>query len=107
MRRLLALAGCLVLMSQFADAGTLDRVRETRTIKLGYRVDAKPHAYRTERGEPAGYSIDLCKEVAAAVIQSIGSAIKTEFVPVLAEQRFESVRDGKVDLLCDPSTITL
>lgn len=107
MRRLLALAGCLVLITQTADAGTLDRVRESRTIKLGYRVDAKPHSYRTDKGEPAGYAVDLCKEVATTVIQMIGSAIKTEFVLVPADQRFESVRDGKVDLLCDPSTITL
>lgn len=107
MRRLLALAGCLVLLSQVAEAGTLDRVRETRTIKLGYRADAKPHSYRTDKGEPAGYAVDLCKEVATAVIQTIGSAIKTEFVLIPADQRFESVRDGKVDLLCDPSTITL
>ena len=107
MLRLPALAGCLILMAQAADAGTLDRVRETLTIKLGYRADAKPHSYRNDKGEPAGYAVDLCKEVATAVIQTIGSAIKTEFVLVPAAQRFESVRDGKVDLLCDPSTITL
>jgi polar amino acid transport system substrate-binding protein/glutamate/aspartate transport system substrate-binding protein len=107
MRCLLALAGCLVLIGHSADAGILDRVRETQTFKLGYRADAKPHSYRTEKGEPAGYAVDLCKEVAAAVIQSIGSAIKTEFVLIPVDQRFESVRDGKVDLLCDPSTITL
>src|SRR5262245_19395559 len=107
MRRLVALAGCLILLSQFAEAGTLDRVRETRTIKLGYRADARPHSYRNDQGQPAGYSVDLCKEVAATVIQTIGSAVKTEFVVIPADQRFESVRDGKVDLLCDPSTITL
>lgn len=107
MRRLLALAGCLVLLPHVAAGGTLDRVRETRAIKLGYRADAKPHSFRTDKGEPAGYAVDLCKEVATAVIQSIGSAIKIEFVLIPADQRFESVRDGKADLLCDPSTITL
>ena len=59
MLRLPALAGCLILMAQAADAGTLDRVRETLTIKLGYRADAKPHSYRNDKGEPAGYAVDL------------------------------------------------
>ncbi len=99
-----ALASALLAMaSQAAGASTLDRIRQTGTFKIGYRVDAKPYSYRTERGQPAGYIVDLCREVAAA----LGPAVKAEYVLVPADQRFEAVREGRVDILCDPSTVTV
>jgi ABC-type amino acid transport substrate-binding protein len=90
-----------------ADAGTLDRVRDTGTFRIGYRADAKPYSYRNEDGQPAGYIVDLCLEVAGAVRSEIGDKVRVEYVLVTADQRFESVRDGKVDILCDPSSVTL
>ncbi len=101
------LALALVLASGPAGAGTLDRVRETSVFKIGYRADAKPYSYRNENGQPAGYIVDLCLEVAAAVRADVGDKVRFEYVLVPAGERFESVRDGKVDILCDPSSITL
>ncbi len=71
MWRLFGIATLLVLTSQPALAATLDRVRETKTFRIGYRADAKPHSYRTEQGRPAGYVVDLCREVSAAIAQLI------------------------------------
>src|SRR5690606_32747362 len=76
-----------------ADAGTLDRIRESGVLRIGYRADAKPYSYRDNRGRPAGYIVDLCREVAA----SIGKNVRTDYVLVPADRRFEAVRDGKVD----------
>jgi len=104
-RRMLA-AALLVLTAQPLAAATLDRVRESKTFRIGYRADAKPHSYRNEQGQPTGYVVDLCREVAAAVNQALGG-IQTAYVLVPADQRFEQVRDGKVDILCDPSSMTL
>ena len=52
---------------------------------------------------PAGYIVDLCIEVAAA----LGPNVRPEYVLVPADNRFEAVRDGRVDILCDPSSITM
>lgn len=90
-----------------AEASTLDRVRETGTFRIGYRADAKPYSYRNENGQPAGYIVDLCMEVAAAVQATAGRTVRMEFVLVPADQRFESVIEGKVDVLCDPSSVTI
>ena len=111
MRRLLILAAAaLVVASQAAFlaspaalAGTLDRVKETGVFRIGYRADARPYSYQDARGRPTGYIVDLCKEVAAA----LGPGIRSEYVLVHAGERFQSVRDGKVDILCDPSSVTL
>ena len=90
-----------------AEAATLDRVRDTGTFRIGYRADAKPYSYRNENGQAAGYIVDLCLEVAAALRAESNANIKVEFVLVPADHRFESVRDGKVDILCDPSSVTI
>ena len=106
MWRMFAVAACLVLTLQPLAANTLDRVREQRAFKIGYRADAKPHSYRNDQGQPAGYVVDLCREVAAAVGQTVQN-VQTNFVLVPADQRFAAVREGRVDILCDPSSVTL
>ncbi len=103
MRRLFIIAALLVVASQAASAGVLDRVKETGVFRVGYRADARPYSYQDAHGRPAGYIVDLCKQVAAA----LGPGVRTKYVVVHAGERFESVRDGKVDILCDPSSVTI
>lgn len=97
------LAGALSLASQAAGAATLDRIRDSGTFRIGYRADAKPYSYQDEQGQLPGYIVDLCLEVAAA----LGPDINPQFVRVASDQRFEVVRDGRVDILCDPSSVTM
>ena len=93
----------LALSAEAAAAATLDRVRDSGVFRIGYRADAKPYSYRNEHGQAAGYIVDLCVEVAKA----LGPNVRLEYVLVPADNRFEAVRDGRVDILCDPSTITM
>lgn len=89
-------------------AGTLDRIKESGRIALGYRADARPFSYRDDAGKPAGYSVALCLKVADGVKSELGLAsIAVEWVPVTVDDRFQAVRDGKVDLLCGAETATL
>src|SRR5690242_980409 len=92
MRRLLILAAALALLAQAASAATLDRIRENGVFRIGYRADARPYSYRDAQGQPAGYVVDLCTEVAA----ELGPKVRTEYVLVPPGQRFEAVRDGKI-----------
>jgi ABC-type amino acid transport substrate-binding protein len=55
----------LVPPAQAAD--TLARVRQAGKLVLGYRTDAQPFSYRDESGNAAGYSVELCKRIAAGV----------------------------------------
>ncbi len=103
MPRLLAVFAALALTAQAAPAGTLERVRDSGVFRIGYRADAKPYSYRNEAGQAAGYIVDLCLEVATA----LGPNVRAEFVLVPAGQRFETIRDGQADILCDPSSVTL
>jgi ABC-type amino acid transport substrate-binding protein len=97
-----------LLASQNVAAGTLDRVRAAGVFKIGYRTDAPPFSYNSAIGEPAGYIVDLCREVAAATKQELGlKDLKVEYVTVTAEDRFDAVKSGRVDLLCEATTVTL
>src|SRR4249919_1152905 len=67
-------------------AGALARARQEGKLVLGYRTDAQPFSYRDESGNAAGYSVELCKHVAAAVKAEPGvSTLALEWVPVTAE----------------------
>jgi polar amino acid transport system substrate-binding protein len=108
MRRILIAFVAFVLLAPVATAGTLDRVRSAGVFKIGYRADAAPFSYIDAIGEPAGYAVDLCREVAAATRQVLGlDALKVDYVKVTTEDRFDAVKDGRIDILCDPATVTL
>jgi ABC-type amino acid transport substrate-binding protein len=98
----------LLLASHGAAAGTLERVRAAGVFKIGYRTDAPPFSYKNTIGEPAGYIVDLCREVAAATKQELGlKDLKVEYVTVTADDRFDAVASGRIDLLCEATTVTL
>ncbi len=90
------------------SAGTLDRVRDSGVFKIGFRADAPPYAYKNKLGEAAGYSVDLCRNVAVAVKENLGlKDISIKYIPVTAEDRFKAVQDGRIDILCGATTATL
>jgi ABC-type amino acid transport substrate-binding protein len=89
-------------------AATLDRVKETETLRIGFRMDAVPFSYRDEVGEPAGYSVELCRAVAGEIRRELGLArLALDYVPVDTDDRFEAVQQGRIDLLCGATTVTL
>jgi ABC-type amino acid transport substrate-binding protein len=107
-----ALAGvafaAIAALGAGAAAGTLDKVRQDKTIRLAVRADAPPFSYKDANGDPAGFMVDLCRAVATGLAAELNlSELKVEFVPVTAEDRFTAIETGKADLLCEPTTETL
>lgn len=98
----------LLMLSQAALAATLDDMRERGTIRIGVRQDARPFSYYNELGEPAGYTVELCRAVLVRLKEAIDlQELKIEYVKVTAEDRFDAVKEGRIDLLCGATTITL
>ena len=101
-----AVAGSLGIAGAFA--GTLDKVRQDKTIRVAVRADAPPFSYRDADDHPAGFMVDLCRMVVAHLSDQLDlSALKVVFVPVTAANRFDAIESGKADLLCEPTTSTL
>ena len=98
---LLAIGVLPVATADQAAAGTLDRMRDSGKLTLGYRDDARPFSYRDESGNADGYAVALCKAVAEKIKSDQGlPALTVEWVPVGIDDQYQAVKDGKVDLLC-------
>lgn len=91
-----------------APAGTLDKIRATKTITLGYRDSSVPFSYLDSSRQPIGYSIDLCN----AVVDDLRRELKLpdlqpKWVPVTVESRVNAVMSGTIDIECGSTTNTL
>jgi len=87
--------------------GTLAKVRASGTITIGHRESSIPFSYLSARGEPIGYSIDLCKLLVDAISEEVGRTIAIKWQPVTPESRIAAVTSGQVDLECGSTTSNL
>jgi glutamate/aspartate transport system substrate-binding protein len=87
--------------------GTLQQIKKSAKIRIGYRESQPPMSFLDKDGAPAGYTIDICKAIVTDVENKIGADVKVEYVPVTAEGRFKALDDNKIDILCGSTTKTL
>jgi ABC-type amino acid transport substrate-binding protein len=111
MIRLLTLLLAAVLFAtpvMAAEPDTLQKIKSSNTITLGYREDARPFAYTGDDGKPAGYSVELCTRIAATIARQLGlTNLQTKWVKVTPENRLTSVINGTIDLECGSTTASL
>ena len=72
---LLALVAGVVLAQSEPPAelsGTLLKVRNSGALTIAYRESSVPFSYRSARGEPIGYSIELCRKLVEATGEAVG-----------------------------------
>lgn len=102
------LAACATGPGGTSSKETLARIGQTQTLTLGYREDSRPFSYRSADGNPAGYSVEVCKRVAASLQSRLKLAkLDVKWVPVTVATRLQAVADGTVDLECGSTTRTL
>jgi ABC-type amino acid transport substrate-binding protein len=87
--------------------GTLQQIKKSGQIRIGYRVSEPPMSFLDRDGSPTGYSIDICKGIVTEVENKIDMDVKVEYVPVTADGRFKALGDNKIDILCGSTTKTL
>ena len=87
-----------------ALTGTLQKVRSTGEVAVGYREASVPLSYLSVRNEPIGYSIDLCRAIVDAMSTEVGRDLVIKWVPVTSETRMSAVTGGQVDLECGSTT---
>jgi glutamate/aspartate transport system substrate-binding protein len=85
--------------------GTLKKIKDSKTVTLGYRESSIPFSYVNKVGEPIGYSMDLCNAVVDEVSKELeGVEIAVNYKKVTAETRIPAVQSGEVDLECGSTT---
>ena len=106
-KTLLALLALCVVPGIVAG-GTLDQIKKSGEIRLGYRTDAPPLSFSDTSGQATGYSVELCKRIAAAVKDHLKlNELKTTLVPLTSEDRIDAIINNRADIECGATTITL
>ena len=91
-----------------AAPDTLARIAATQTINVGYSQDSPPFSFVGPDKKPAGFSIDLCAHVIAAISRAVNQPkLKVNWVPGTVSERLQMVKSGKLDLECANTTRTL
>jgi ABC-type amino acid transport substrate-binding protein len=111
-RAMIAVATMTILWAATGEAqtltGTLKKVADSGTLTVGYRENALPFSFTGSDGKPAGYSIDLCQEIALAVQQELKlPSLAVKWVPVTPENRVDAVANGTIDIECGSTTASL
>src|SRR5690349_2498506 len=87
--------------------GTLAKVRAAAAVTLAYRESSVPFSYLSKRGEPIGYSIELCKRLVEAIGEELGRDLALKWLPVTSETRIDAIVSGSADLECGSTTNNL
>ena len=105
---LVATTGCASMGPGGSPTPTLERIKATKTIALGYRTSSIPFSFVGPDGKPAGYSIDLCTRVVDDVRRTLQVPdLQVRWVPVTIQTRMGALLDGTIDLECGSTTNTL
>lgn len=93
--------------AQSSDA-VLDRIKQNKSISIGYREASIPFSFLDEHQKPAGYSTDICLKIAAAVGQRLEvKDLAIKWVPVNLQNRIPLVVNGSVDISCESAVNTI
>ena len=97
----IVLWACTAAAFAQAAGGTLQKIKETGTITIGYRESSVPFSYLDGEQKPVGISIDICQSIVAKVKQQLGLAnLKVTQVAVNSSNRIPLVVNGTVDIEC-------
>ncbi len=102
--RVLALVFCFGLVSGANAATTLEQVKARGKLLCGVNPGLLGFALKGDDGKWAGFDVDYCKALAAAVL---GDGGKVEFVPLTTTDRFGKLQSGAVDVLARNTSWTM
>jgi glutamate/aspartate transport system substrate-binding protein len=85
--------------------GTLQKVKETNRIVLGFQEASVPFSYLDGNQKAIGYAVDICMKIVDAVKRELKlSSLDVETSPVTSSNRIPLMMNGTVDLVCSATT---
>lgn len=106
----LSLAAAGAALAMFSMAGTVEaqqtlaQVKQRGLIQCGVSQSLPGFANPDAQGNWAGFDVDMCKAIAAAVF---GDVKRVKYVPTTARERFTVLQAGDADLLARNTTWTM
>jgi len=105
----LAVAACGLFPNSLhsEESPTFQRIRQTGTIVVGYRDSGVPFSYKNDKGEPIGYSIDICTRIVDAIKAKLAlKHVDVTFKELTGAMRVPLVANGTVDMECGSTSNT-
>lgn len=105
------LPACALILSMAGLAparaeSVLDRIQATGVLKAGTREQARPFAFRNDKGELTGFSVDLLHHLRANLEQELKRPVRLDLSAVDADTRIDLVENGSLDITCDIASKT-
>ena len=100
----IATLGWLCLAHGAAAGPTVEAIKRNGVMACGVSTGVAGWSLPDTQGRWAGFDVDICKAIAAAVI---GDANKVKYVPLSAQQRFTALQTGEVEVLSSRATWSL
>ena len=100
-KKLVAAAALSLMAAAPAAADTLDDVIDRGTLRCGVVLDFPPIGYRDANNEPAGFDVDYCKDLAAAL------DVDVELLELTWAERLPVIVTGRADVVFGATSDTL
>ena len=103
----LAMVGIYFLLkpsaNEFVEDDLFETIQKRGFIKVGINVDSKPFGFVDERGNYAGYDVDLAHYIAQYIVNNREGL---KIIPVTPSNRLLKASTGEVDIVISTVTIT-
>jgi glutamate/aspartate transport system substrate-binding protein len=101
----LAAVGTMLATSAQAQSNdTLAKVKASGSITMGVRDSSGALSYTLGDGKYAGYHVEVCQNIIAAIEKEVGKKLETKYVAVTSANRIPLTENGTVDIECGSTT---
>ena len=105
---LLMTAWLLAPSASWAGVGVLERIKATKALTIAYSASSYPISFNDEGGQPRGYSVDLCRRIAASIQRDLGlETLDIRWVEGNTPRRLAAVANREADMECGTTTMNL
>jgi len=91
----------------FADelSGTLQKIKETGAITIGYRETSLPFSYIDDNQKPLGFALEICDKIVDEIKATLKlDKLDVKLTPVSSATRIPLIGNGTIDLECASTT---
>jgi glutamate/aspartate transport system substrate-binding protein len=88
--------------------GTLEKIKSSGSIIIGYRETSIPFSYIDDDQKPIGFALDICYKIVDEVKATLKlDKLMVELTPVTSATRIPLIGNGTIDLECASTTNNL
>lgn len=96
------------ILSAAQSTSTLEKVKTSGTMSLGYREASIPFSYLGGDGQPTGFGWEICGKIIEQVKKVTGRQdIKVSTQAITAQNRIPLLQNGTIDIECGSTTNNL